>query len=42
MGVETELKISKVFDSGEVRGIVCCIMGWNNEAVVVSLTHLSE
>ncbi len=36
----TELKITKVFDSGEMGGIVCSIIEENREVFVVSLTHL--
>ncbi len=37
---KTELKITKVFDSGEMGGIVCSIIKENKEVFVVSLTHL--
>lgn len=37
---DTQLEITNVFDSGEAGGIVCCIINDNDEAVLVSLTHL--
>ena len=39
---DTELNITKVFDSGDVGGIVCTILEdeENKEAFIVSLTHL--
>ncbi len=36
----TELKITKVFDSGDSGGITCTILEENSEVYVVSLTHL--
>ena len=36
----TELNITKVFDSGDAGGIVCSILEENAEVYVVSLTHL--
>lgn len=38
--INTELKITKVFDSGDAGGIVCSIIEENNQVFVVSLTHL--
>ncbi len=38
--INTELKITKAFDSGETGGIVCAIIEENDEAFIVSLTHL--
>jgi hypothetical protein len=40
VNTKTELKITKVFDSGEMGGIVCSIIKENKEVFVVSLTHL--
>ena len=40
ISMDTELKITKVFDSGDMGGIVCTILEENKEAVIVSLTHL--
>jgi len=40
ISMDTELKITKVFDSGDMGGIVCTIHEENKEAVIVSLTHL--
>ncbi len=40
VNTKTELKITKVFDSGEMGGIVCSIIEENREVFVVSLTHL--
>lgn len=39
---DTELNITKVFDSGDVGGIVCTILedDENKEAFIVSLPHL--
>ena len=36
----TELNITKVFDSGDVGGIVCTVLEENKEVLIVSLTHL--
>ena len=36
----TELKITKVFDSGDAGGIVCSIIEENKQVFIVSLTHL--
>ncbi|MDQ1328248.1 MAG: hypothetical protein QG641_1533 [Candidatus Poribacteria bacterium] len=36
----TELNITKVFDSRDSGGIVCSIIEENSEVYVVSLTHL--
>jgi hypothetical protein len=38
--INTELKITKVFDSGDAGGIVCSIIEEKNQVFVVSLTHL--
>lgn len=38
--INTELKITKVFDSGDAGGIVCSIIEENDEVFIVSLTHL--
>ena len=40
MDVNTELKITNVFDSGDAGGIVCSILEENDQVVIVSLTHL--
>ena len=41
ISMETELKITKVFDSGDVGGIVCTILkDKNKEVLITSLTHL--
>lgn len=41
ISMETELKITKVFDSGDVGGIVCTILkDKNKEVLIASLTHL--
>jgi hypothetical protein len=40
IGIDTELKITKVFDSGDMGGIMCSIIEENSEVYVVSLTHL--
>ncbi|MCK4399129.1 MAG: hypothetical protein KAV25_09075 [Methanophagales archaeon] len=40
VNTKTGLKITKVFDSGEMGGIVCSIIEENKEVFVVSLTHL--
>jgi len=40
VNTKTELKITKVFDSGEMGGIVCSIIEENKEVYIVSLTHL--
>ena len=40
ISMDTELKITKVFDSGDMGGIVCTVLEKNKEAVIVSLTHL--
>ncbi|MBA7523621.1 hypothetical protein ES705_15748 [subsurface metagenome] len=40
ISMDTELKITKVFDSGDMGGIVCTILEENREVFVVSLTHL--
>jgi hypothetical protein len=40
VNTKTELKITKVFDSGEMGGIVCSIIEENKEVFIVSLTHL--
>ena len=36
----TELQIDKLFDSGDVGGIMCSIIEEDGEVYVVSLTHL--
>ena len=40
INMNTELKITKVFDSGDMGGIVCSIIEEDSEVYVVSLTHL--
>jgi hypothetical protein len=40
IGMDTELSITKVFDSGDIGGIVCTVLEENREVFVVSLTHL--
>jgi hypothetical protein len=41
ISMETELKITKVFDSGDVGGIVCTVLkDKNKEVLIASLTHL--
>jgi hypothetical protein len=40
ISIDTELKITKVFDSGDAGGIVCSIIEENKQVFVVSLTHL--
>ncbi len=40
MDINTELKITKVFDSGDAGGIVCSIIEENDQVFIVSLTHL--
>jgi len=40
ISTDTELKITKVFDSGDMGGIACTILEENREAVIVSITHL--
>ncbi len=40
ISIGTELKITKVFDSGDAGGIVCSIIEDNNKVFIVSLTHL--
>ena len=40
IGINTELKIIKVFDSGDAGGIVCSILEEKDQVFVVSLTHL--
>jgi len=37
---DTELNITKVFDSGDAGGIVCTVLEENKEVLIVSLTHL--
>ena len=37
---DTELNITKVFDSGDLGGIVCTVLEENKEVLIVSLTHL--
>lgn len=37
---DTELNITRVFDSGDVGGIVCTVLEENKEVLIVSLTHL--
>lgn len=38
---DAELKITKVFDSGDVGGIVCTVLkDKNKEVLIASLTHL--
>ncbi len=36
----TELKITRVFDSGEMGGIICSIIEESREVFIASLTHL--
>jgi len=40
MDINTGLKITKVFDSGDAGGIVCSIIEENDQVFIVSLTHL--
>ena len=40
MDINTELKITKVFDSGDAGGIVCSILEDNDQVFIVSLTHI--
>ena len=40
MDINTELKITKVFDSGDAGGIVCSILEENDQVFIVSLTHI--
>jgi hypothetical protein len=40
ISTDTELIITKVFDSGDVGGIVCTVLEENKEVFIVSLTHL--
>jgi hypothetical protein len=42
ISTDTELSITRVFDSGDIGGIVCTILEdeENKEAFIVSLTHL--
>ena len=40
ISMDTELKITKVFDSGDMGGIVCTVLEENREAAIVSLAHL--
>lgn len=40
IGTNTELQITKVFDSGDARGIVCSILEEKGQVFIVSLTHL--
>ncbi len=35
-----DLKIIDVFDSGDIGGIVCAVEGGNQQAFVISITHL--
>ncbi|KAF5410615.1 MAG: hypothetical protein C5S38_10105 [Candidatus Methanophagaceae archaeon] len=37
---DTELNITRVFDSGDAGGIVCKVLEENKEVLIVSLTHL--
>ncbi|MCK4736748.1 MAG: hypothetical protein KAT65_30110 [Methanophagales archaeon] len=37
---DTELNITRVFDSGDAGGIVCTVLEENKEVLSVSLTHL--
>ena len=37
---DTELNITRVFDSGDAAGIVCTVLEENKEVLIVSLTHL--
>lgn len=37
---DTELNITRVFDSGDVGGIVCTVLEENKEVLIVSLIHL--
>lgn len=37
---DTELNITRVFDSGDAGGIVCTVLEENKEVLIVSLTHL--
>jgi len=37
---DTELNITRVFDSGDTGGIVCTVLEENKEVLIVSLTHL--
>ena len=39
ISMDTELEITKVFDSGDMGGIVCTVLE-DKEVFVVSLTHL--
>lgn len=40
MDINTELKITNVFDSGDAGGIVCSILEENDQVFIVSLTHI--
>jgi hypothetical protein len=40
IGIDTELEITKVFDSGDAGGIVCTILREGDQVFIVSLTHL--
>jgi len=37
---DTELSITRVFNSRDVGGIVCTVLEENKEVLIVSLTHL--
>lgn len=38
--INRELKITKVFESGDLGGIVCTVIEENTKVFIVSLTHL--
>jgi len=40
LSVRTELKITKVFDSGDAGGLVCSILEEKGQVFIVSLIHL--
>ncbi len=40
IGIDTELRITKVYDSGDTGGIMCAVLEENSEVYIVSLTHL--
>jgi hypothetical protein len=40
INLNTKLKVTKVFDSGDMGGIMCSVIEEDSEVYVVSLTHL--
>lgn len=40
IGINKDLNIIDVFDSGDMGGIVCAIEGDKKQALVISITHL--